>query len=149
MNYTDIPGGYVMRFYLGEEVISTLISFVKEKGIGAGWVQGLGALRAGEIGYYDLHTRTYERWRFDEDLEVAPLVGNVGTKDGEPFPHLHVTLGARDFSARAGHLFRGEAGATLEMRFDVLPGVRLDRQPDERVGLGLLALPHRFDEPPA
>ena len=144
MNYAETPGGYVARFFHGEEVLSTLISFAKERAIQAAWVQAIGALRSGEIGYYDLETRTYERWRFDEDLEVAPLVGNIGFKEGEPFPHLHVTLGARDFSARAGHLFRGEAGATLEMRVDVWPGLRLDRLPDAEVGLALMSLPNCF-----
>jgi hypothetical protein len=147
MTILEVPYGFVARLFLGEEVHTVLGAFAKQRGITAAWVQGIGALRSAEIGYFDLETRTYDRETFDQDLEVAPLVGNIGIKDGEPFAHLHVTLGARDFSARVGHLFRGEAGATLELRIEVFPGATLLRLPDETVGLGLLALPERFEVP--
>lgn len=141
MTYLETPAGLLVRFHTGEAVVTGLLALARERGIGAGWVQGLGALEHAEIGYFDPETRSYLRRTLEEDLEVAPLVGNLGRLGEEPIAHLHVCLGRRDFSALAGHLFAGRAGATLEVSVWTLAGVRLERRADAATGLNLLALP--------
>ena len=144
MTYVETSSGFVLRFFTGEEVYAGLVEFARHKGIEAAWVQGLGALECAEIGYFDLHERTYLRMQITEDVEVAPLVGNLSRHQGEPVPHLHVTLGRRDFGALAGHLFAGRAGATLEICLWTWPGLTFERRLDEAAGLNLLSFPNEF-----
>jgi uncharacterized protein len=143
MTYQELPIGYVLRFFHGEEIVAGLTAFCRERSLTAGWVNGLGALARAELGYYDLETRTYIRRTFEEDLELVPLVGNVSRLEGEPFFHLHATLGRKDFGALGGHLFSGTAGATVEVALFAFPGYSLQRRRDESVGLNLWALPGR------
>ena len=144
MTYQETPTGFVLRFFTGEEIYSGLVEFARAKGITAAWVQGLGALERAEIGYFDLHAKQYLRREITEDVEVAPLVGNLSRHEGEPIPHLHVTLGRRDFTALAGHLFSGHAGATLEIGIWNWGGLSFERRADAQVGLNLLSFPNDF-----
>lgn len=148
MTYLETPTGYLLRFFPGEEIVSGLVSFARARGIEAAWVQGLGALAQAEIGYYELDAQRYLRRTLEEEVEVAPLVGNLSRLDREPIAHLHVTLGRRDFTALAGHLFSGRAGATLEVSLWTWRGLRLERRPDPRAGLNLWALPQDFAPDP-
>ena len=147
MTYQELPIGYVLRFFHGEEIVAGLTAFCRERSLTAGWVSGLGALARAELGYYDLETRTYIRRTFEEDLELVPLVGNVSRLEGEPFFHLHATLGRRDFGALGGHLFSGTAGATVEVALFAFPGHSLERRRDETVGLNLWDLPGKGSTP--
>jgi predicted DNA-binding protein with PD1-like motif len=141
MTYQELPIGYVLRFFHGEEIVAGLTAFCRERPLTAGWVNGLGALGRAEMGYYDLETHTYIRRTLEEDLELAPLMGNLSRVDGEPFFHLHATLGRKDFGALAGHLFSGTAGATVEVALFAFSGHAIERRRDETVGLNLWALP--------
>ena len=144
MKYHATATGFVLRFLTGEEVYSGLVAFAREKELTAAWLQGLGALESAEIGYFDLAKREYVRLHLEEDVEVAPLVGNLSRHGDEPVAHLHVTLGRRDFSALAGHLFAGRAGATLEIGVWNWAGTQFDRTADAATGLKLLDFPNEF-----
>lgn len=144
MTYLEAPAGFLIRFHTGEELVGGLLAFAKARGITAAWIQGLGALERAEIGYFDRETRSYLRRVLEEDLEVAPVVGNLGRLGEEPALHLHVSLGRRDFSTLAGHLFAGNAGATLEIALWTFAGVRLERRADAATGLNLWSLPKEF-----
>jgi len=141
MTFQEVPFGYVLRFFHGEEIVSGLTAFCRERSLTGGWVNGLGALARAEIGYYDLETRSYLKMQIEEDVELAPLVGNLSRLDGAPFFHLHATLGRKDFSGWAGHLFSGTAGATVEVALFAFPGTSLERRRDDAVGLNLWSLP--------
>ena len=75
-------------------------------------------------------------------LEVLTLSGNCSNKEGEPFLHLHVILGRRDFSLLGGHLKEARVHPTLEvwLRTETTPA---HRRQDEGTGLYLLDLPGR------
>lgn len=149
MTVLDVPGGHLIRFFHGEEIVSGLVAFAKSANLTAAWVQALGALSRAEIGYYDPEARKYERLAIEEDVEVTGLIGNLSLVEQEPFAHLHVTLGRRDFSTLGGHLFRGEAGATVEVLLLAFAGAKLERARDEEIGLNLWALPRSFSPPEA
>jgi len=144
MTVLDLPDGYLIRFHRGEEVFSGLVAFARAAGITAAWVNGLGALSAAELGYWDAEEQKYLRLPVEEEVEAAAIVGNLARFEGEPIPHLHATLTRRDFSAIGGHLFRGVAGATVEVYLRHYPGVALERVRDAAAGLNLWALPREF-----
>jgi predicted DNA-binding protein with PD1-like motif len=140
----DVPQGHLIRFHNGEEIFSGLVAFAEDRKITAAWVQGLGALRSAEIGYFDIENKKYLRRKIEEETELAGLIGNLALVDGRPFPHLHVTLGRKDFTCLSGHLFEGFTGATVEMSVSPFAGTELVRAPDELTGLNLWSLPQKF-----
>lgn len=144
MNVLDVPGGHLIRFLNGEEIFSGITAFAADRRIDAAWVQGLGALSRSEIGYFDFETRSYLRKRIEEEVELIGMTGNIGLVDDRPFPHLHVTLGRRDFTTLAGHLFEGHTGATVEILIARFAGAKLERKPDGLTGLNLWSLPDTF-----
>lgn len=67
--------------------------------------------------------------RFDEQMEIAALTGNVSEMDGKIYLHLHVTLGRTDYTALAGHLLSARingAGEIFITPFDAATPRRYD-----------------------
>ena len=127
---------YAVRLERGEQLVESLTGFLDERGIGAGSLVGIGALKDVELGYYELERQTYHRKTFREDHELVNLTGNVSVKDGKPFLHAHVTISGPDFQAHAGHLFRAVVAVTVELVVTPLEG-RIGREVDKGVGLAL------------
>lgn len=132
-------GTYCVRLEVGDEVIGSLTAFAKERGIYAGGINGIGAVKDTELGYYELETKTYHRREFAPDHELLSLIGNFSRVEGAPFVHAHVTLGGADFKVVGGHLFRAVVAVTVELVVRALPG-EIDRHLDEACGLKLWGL---------
>lgn len=115
MQYRDMPSGYFIVLDRGEEVLEALTRFATETGIRAAAFQGIGAVDRLTLGYYDLAAQRYERQSWEEELEVASLMGNLAVVDGGPYPHIHGVFGRRDFSTLGGHVFEAVVSVTLEI----------------------------------
>jgi hypothetical protein len=102
----------------GTDIISGLTHVMKMRTITAGMVSGIGAVSEAQIGYFNAETKSYERKSFQENMEIVSLKGNISFRDNEIFPHLHVVLSRRDFSAVGGHLF---SGTVYAFEFEVIP----------------------------
>ena len=140
MEWHPMGERYTLRLERGEEVIGALTEWVKERGITAASMVGIGALEQVELGYYELPTKTYHRHTFPEDYELLNLTGNVSLlEDGETFVHAHVTIGGRDYSTKGGHLFSARVAVTVELVLTPLPG-QIRRAFDEACGLKLWRL---------
>lgn len=125
-----------IRLELGDEVHSSLVAAASEHGVAGGWLNGIGAASAVELGYYDLKRKDYERWEVEGEVEVASVQGSLGQVDGKPFVHLHAVVSDRKCVTHGGHLFRATTGATLE--FVLLVGeAPIERTLDETTGLNL------------
>lgn len=121
----------------GEKLIDSLTRQFKQADISGGMLSGLGALTHAELGFYHLSRKEYTRKRFDEEYELISLTGNIALKDGAPFIHAHVALGAEDFSAFGGHLFEAIVAVTAEITvvpFDFSP----ERKMNDLVGLATI-----------
>ncbi len=139
MRHRKTERGYLVRLERGEEVHESLAAFVREQGIGAASVQGIGALQDCELGYFDRETGAYERSLFPASMELLQLAGNVAWDGDEPILHLHAVLAGPELVARGGHLFRGVVSVTGEIFLEVF-GERLSRALDADLGLKLLEL---------
>ena len=107
---------FVLVFATDEAVMAGLREFARAEGIEAAHFAAIGAFRTATIAYFDWASRAYQEIVLEENVEVAPLVGNVGrSEDGEVVVHAHCTLGRRDASALAGHLVEGTVRPTLEL----------------------------------
>lgn len=108
--------GYVLRLDAGEEILESLRRFAREHGIRSAALAGIGAAGEVELGFFDRATREHVTRRFEGEVEIGSLTGNLSELDGEPFPHCHVVIAGRDFAASTGHLFRGVVTVTCEIQ---------------------------------
>jgi uncharacterized protein len=123
--------GYAVKIESGEEIVSTLAAFARERNVRAGMISGIGAVGECELGFFIRPTRQYVKKVFTGEHEVGALTGNFSELDGEPFPHCHVLIAGEDLAAHTGHLFRGVATVTCEVQVVTDPGVmRRVRRPD-------------------
>ncbi len=120
-----------MKVESGEEIVSTLAAFARERNVRAGLISGIGAVGECELGFFVRPTKQYVRKVFTGEHEIGALTGNFSELDGEPFPHCHVLIAGEDLAAHTGHLFRGVATVTCEVQVVTDPGVfRRVRRPD-------------------
>ena len=127
----------VLRFDFGEEVISELTAFVKEHGIDAASVSGIGSAKEVEIGFYDLESKEYRYKIFSEAMEVLSINGNVGMMGANSKVHLHGTFALSNYQVIGGHIGRLIVNATAEIILDTVGG-EIRRSYDEETGLDLL-----------
>jgi len=144
MIYTQLgTDKYVLRLESGDDILQTIRQFATTKRISAGLLEGIGSLSKVKLGHYDFKTKQYRYEIFEDDLEILNLSGNIATMDREPLPHVHVTLGRRDFSVIGGHLDEGSSANMVEIGLWKLPG-KLVKAKDAEIGLNVLQLARRI-----
>ena len=139
MKYRKYGEAYVLRLEIGEEIITQLKKFCIELGIESGKVNGIGVVRNAIISYFDLASMEYLHRELIGNMEMTSLMGNISLMEGEPFPHLHVTLADENFQLSGGHLTSAEIGVTGELTVEPFVGV-LERKISQENRLNLLAL---------
>lgn len=137
MDYRQFADTYVIRLDRGEEIISSLTSFCKKEHVILGTVEALGAADHVVIGLYDVAERLYHKHSFDGPMEITSLLGNISTKDGETYLHLHINLCREDMSVIGGHLNECRISATCELFVRKLQGVVERRLDEDATGLNL------------
>lgn len=120
----------------GDEVMDTLRSFARERGLRASQFTAIGALKNAKLAFFDLPTMKYAPIPIDEQAEVLSLLGDITEEDGEPRVHAHAVLGLRDGTTRGGHLLEAHTRPTLEVLLTESPDL-LERRHDPQTGLSL------------
>ncbi len=137
MEYGRFNETYIVRINRGEEVISKLTELCEKEGIKAASVEAIGASDHVVIGLYDVDTRQYHKHAIDEPMEITSLLGNVSTKDGKTYIHLHINVCKEDMTVLGGHLNECRISATCEMFVRTVNGI-IERKLDEaETGLNL------------
>ena len=102
-----------------------------------GSVTAIGAANDVTIGIFSTQEKQYHARRCQGDYEISALVGNVTRKEGEPYLHLHITIGNPvTGEVHAGHLTSATISATLELFLQVWDG-QVGREFSDQVGLNL------------
>ncbi len=127
---------YIVSISNGEELMNALTAFCQERNVTLGAITGIGAIDEMTLRFFNPTTKQYEDRKFEEQMEIANLTGNVSTLNGETYLHVHVTLGRADFTALAGHLLSARIHGAGEFIVDDLQG-RLERSYSDEVGLNL------------
>ena len=144
MIYTKLgTDRYVLRLESGDDILQSLRQFAVSKKLGAALIEGIGSLSKVKLGHYDFKTKKYSYETFEDDLEILTLSGNIATLGKQALPHVHVTLGRRDFSVIGGHLDEGSAANMVEVVISKTPG-KLVKEKDEHIGLNVLQLQQRM-----
>lgn len=136
MKVQKIDNVYVLRLEIGDEIIQSIKTLCKQEGITAGTVQGIGASDCVDIGYYSLETKKYQTRTFNGQFEIVSLMGNISTKDNEPYLHLHASFSKEDYSLIAGHLNSAVISITAEIFVTALNGT-INRAVNPLTGLNV------------
>ena len=135
--YKEVGGGrYVLSLDNHVEISAALKAFCEERGIYAGTVYGLGAVNKAIFRYLNPETMKYVDKTFEEQMEITNLTGNISSKDGQVYLHLHITASRSDYSCIGGHLLTAWINGACELiveAFDATIGRRLD--PDLGINL--------------
>lgn len=133
MKSRAVAEGYLVRLERGEEAITSLTAFASENDIPCAVIQGIGAIRDIELGYFDTRTNEYQRQKYNGTFEVVSLSGNISHLDNRPFVHAHVIVAGPDQHVLGGHFFGGTVAVTLEVFIHVIQE-RLIRTRDPAMG---------------
>lgn len=131
------PGRFILcKLEHGAELVQSILEFVQEKQIKMAVFNVIGSVKKAEIAYYDQHRHTYLTTQIKQPLEIAHCFGNLSSKEGMPFPHVHVVLVDPKGKVHAGHLINAKAFA-VELHLQELLGEKLEREHDTTTGLSL------------
>jgi hypothetical protein len=133
-------GTLVGRLVRGDDLLEELTGICGENAVGAGRIEGLGAVERARLAFFDQAVREYRFFELDEPLEITKLVGNVSLRDAVPFVHAHVTLADASGRAYGGHLAPGTVVFAFEFVIERFGGIELIREHDETTGLALWAM---------
>ena len=127
----------MLRLDPGEEIVASLTRLVEQEQVQLGSVTAIGAANDVTIGIFSTQEKQYHARRYQGDYEISALVGNVTRKEGEPYLHLHITIGNPvTGEVHAGHLTSATISAALELFLQVWDG-QVGRKFSDQVGLNL------------
>ena len=134
MDYKNYGSTIVVRLDKGDEIVKSLLEVAEKEKCAFAYVTGIGAVDDFEVGVFDLDKADYNRIGYTGNHEINALVGNLTTKDGAPYLHVHITCTGKDGIVVGGHLFRGKISLTGEIFLQIIGG-SVDRKYDPSVGI--------------
>lgn len=137
--YTQSGDVYVVSIANHADLAAELAAFCEEQRILSGKIDGIGAVSSATLRFYDPTTKKYVDRTFEEQMEIAALVGNISGKDGKVYLHLHATFGRRDYTSIAGHLLTAHIHGACELFVKRL-SCPLGREYDPETGLQLYVI---------
>jgi len=135
----ELRGGRVWleRVPQGSDLWEWLRDFAREHEVRAGSLSLIGAVSRAVISFYDQARREYVDRAVEGPHEIVSCTGNVSLHEGEPFPHVHIVLGAEDGRCVGGHLRPGTIVFAGELELREAAGGELERLSDPETGLPL------------
>ena len=122
------------RLVPGGDLLEELNKLARTEGIELGALSGIGALRKAAVGIFDIGKSEYAVNKFDEEMEICALTGNISLKEGAPFVHAHLSLSDMQGRAFGGHMMPGCEIFVAEVILWEFEGARLERRPQEDCG---------------
>lgn len=139
MKYKKQKNTYIIRLFKGEKIIEALTKFLTEQKITSAYLLGIGAVSEAELAHYDLEKKKYSSKKFNEQLEIINMTGNIALLEGKPMIHTHIALGDKGMKVLGGHLKEATVAATCEIILKTFEE-NLEREHDPEIGLNLLKL---------
>jgi hypothetical protein len=141
MKFSKTEFGYIARLEPGEEIVSSLSSFVKAQGLANATIQGIGAATELTIGYFERAKKSYVKKTLVGEYEVLSLSGTISYFEGNPWVHAHVVVSDPEFGVVGGHLFSGKVTVTIELVLTVSQK-KIERKEDVQTGFKYMDLEH-------
>jgi predicted DNA-binding protein with PD1-like motif len=128
---------FVGRLATGSDLVEEIERTCADRGISAGEVTVVGAVRTAAYAFYEQSQQRYVELASSDHHELAGFVGNISLRDGKPFLHAHCTLADEAGGTVSGHLLRGTEVFVAEVNITEWTDVSLVRAHDETTGLAL------------
>lgn len=128
---------YVLSIDNHEEIMAALADFCKKKKIKAGDITGIGAISEVTFRFLDPATKQYVDKVFEEQMEITNLTGNISSKEGEVYLHVHLTCSRRDYTCVGGHLLKARINGACELLVTDFGLTSVGRRFDPETGLNL------------
>jgi predicted DNA-binding protein with PD1-like motif len=139
MKFKQFGSKYVVSIARGEEIVESLRKLCCDRQIKLGSIVGIGAVNRASIGVFEIVTGEYHTRDLSGDMEISNLTGNISTKDGEVYLHIHINLSDTNYQTLGGHLNSAYVSGACEIIIDVIEG-EVGREVDPTVGLNLFKL---------
>lgn len=136
MDYRRFNNTIIARIDRGEEVHEKLKEIADKENIKLATIYGLGATNKFRIGSFKVSNKDYTEHDFEGDFEILSLIGSISTKDGEYYPHLHISCGDDKGSVFGGHLKMAYISVTCELTINIVDGI-VERKMDEETGINI------------
>ena len=137
MEYKKIENKIVFRLEMGEGLMESTQRIATAENVKLASINGIGACSKIEMGYIDLSIKEYVFKTFKGNLEILQATGNITLKDGEPFPHIHISVANNECKAFGGHLNEATISATFEGVMQIIDH-EIHREFNEDLGLALM-----------
>ncbi|MBD3191720.1 MAG: DUF296 domain-containing protein [Candidatus Heimdallarchaeota archaeon] len=130
---------HLIKLEKGEDLLKSILKYVKERSIGSGFLTGIGALATAKIGYFDIEKKRYLE-NITHNVELIACMGNIAiNKDNhEPIAHVHITVADREGRTLGGHLNEGSIVSVTAEIYLVETRPFVYRKKEEETGLHLL-----------
>ena len=137
MEYRKFDKKYVVRLDPDEDIVASLREICEKESIHLAEVNGLGALKDFTTVLFDTATKQFISSSFRFPAEITSLWGLITTKNGEFYPHIHMSCGDIRGNVYGGHLSSATVSATAELVISTMDGT-VEREMNEEIGLNLL-----------
>lgn len=136
MDYKRFDNKIVARFDRGEEVHEALKNLALKEDIKLASITAIGATDDFTIGVYKVDDKSYTEKNFKGIFEILGITGTITTKEGNYYPHLHISVADDEGRGFGGHLIRANISVTCEMVIDIIDG-KVERKMDDEIGINL------------
>lgn len=106
---------YRIDFGTGDELVSGLTEFAAKNHIVSAHITGIGGLISGTLGWGDPAAGGMKKIAIDKKCELASLIGNISSRDGRPYVHLHGVVSFSDGSTKGGHVIEARVDPLAEI----------------------------------
>ena len=137
MEYKRIENKIVFRLEKGDRLMESTQKIATVENVKLASINGIGACSKIEMGYFDLNIKEYVFKTFEGNLEILQATGNITLQDGEPFPHIHISVSNDECKAFGGHLNEATISATFEGVMQIIDH-EIHREFNEDLGLALM-----------
>lgn len=121
----------------GSNFVDEVLKIAEAERIRTARVEAIGGVNKLTLAHFNSKEKKHEEHLYEEFLEVAGMLGNITTKDGKPFLHIHGTFGRRDMSALSGHVISATVFPFLEVVITPTSNTALKKF-DEETGLNVI-----------
>ena len=137
MEYKRIENKIIFRLEMGDFLMESAKRIAAAENIKLASINGIGACSKIEMGYIDLSIKEYVFKTFEGNMEILHATGNITLKDGDPFPHIHISVADDACTAFGGHLNEATISATFEGVMQIIDH-EIHREFNEDLGLALM-----------
>jgi hypothetical protein len=138
MSPIEVKDVIIRRLRPGADLLEELQNLTICEKIHLGQISGIGALTRATVGIFLPEQGRYQIEKFEGELEICSLTGNISLEDGRPFVHAHIVLSDKQGHAFGGHLFPGCSIFVAEIIILSFKGAKKERLPQS--GFSGLAL---------